>query len=215
MATEKIKTRIADALLALIAERRFGEIGLGDIAARAEISLAALREAYSGRLAILADFVRRIDRDVLAVEDKAGDANAESPRDRLFAVLMRRFDALAPHRPAMRNLRHAARRDPALALALNGIAVESATWMLAAAAINSAGLRGLIRAQGLAAAYFRVAETWLDDDDPGLGKTMAELDRVLKQGEQWLDRLDRFAGLGRRAADLRHRRRDDTDSSSS
>ncbi len=84
------------------------------------------------------------------------------------------------------------RRDPPLALALNGLAVRSQQWMLAAANIDSAGPRGVLRAQGLAVLYAQVLQVWVDDDDPGLARTMAALDGNLRRAEP-LARL--LAGL--------------------
>ena len=51
---------------------------------------------------------------------------AEEPaRERLFDVLMRRLEALAPYKEAVRSLLRSARRNPGLALALNAMAVRS------------------------------------------------------------------------------------------
>jgi hypothetical protein len=91
---------------------------------------------------------------------------------------MRRLDVMAPHKNAVRSLLRSARRNPPLALALNAIAVRSQQWMLAAANIDSSGPRGMLRAQGLAVFYAQVLRVWIDDDDPGLARTMAALDRA-------------------------------------
>ena len=79
----------------------------------------------------------------------------EPPRERLFDVLMRRLEALAPHREAIRSLMRSASAIPALRFALNGLAVRSQRWMLTAAGIDAAGPRGAIRAQGLALLFAR------------------------------------------------------------
>ena len=47
------------------------------------------------------------------------DMAEEPPRERLFDVLMRRLEVLAPHKEAVRSLLRSARRNPRLALALN------------------------------------------------------------------------------------------------
>ena len=106
-----------------------------------------------------------IDERVLAAIDP--DMAGEAPRERLFDVLFSRFEALAPHKQAIRNLGEAARRDPLLALELNRIVTGSMGWMLTAAGIPSTGRRGLVRAQGLALVWARVMRVWLDDDDAG------------------------------------------------
>ena len=165
------------------------------------MSLSALRAAYDGRLSVLADFVRRIDEGVLSSLD--ADMAEEAPRERLFDVLFGRFEALSPHRHAIRNLGDAARRDPLLALELNRIVTGSMAWMLTAAGIGATGPLGRIRAQGLAFVWARTMRVWLDDDDPGLARTMAELDRQLRQAERNAMRAGRLSRLfgGRRRRD--------------
>jgi hypothetical protein len=132
--------------------------------------------------------VKAIDRQVLS--GGGADMADESPRERLFDVLMRRLETLAPHKDAVRSLLRSARRNPPLALALNALAVRSQQWMLAAANIESSGPRGLLRAQGLAVLYAQVLRVWVDDDDPGLARTMAALDRELGRGARWAGFLD-------------------------
>jgi len=56
--------------------------------------------------------------------------------------------------------------------------------------------------------FARVLRTFIDDDDPGLARTMATLDRALARGQRWvgfLDDLCRFVPGGR-CGPLRRRR---------
>jgi hypothetical protein len=105
-----------------------------------------------------------------------------------------------------------ARRHPSLALAFNGLAVKSQRWMLTAANIDAAGPRGIVRAQGLALLFAGVLRTFVDDEDEGLARTMAALDRALSRGQRWsgfLEDLCRFAP--RRCVSRLCRHRDDRD----
>ncbi|MEN3383487.1 MAG: hypothetical protein V7608_3531 [Hyphomicrobiales bacterium] len=203
------RENIIAAFMALLAEHRIEEIGFGDIAARAGVSLATLRGEFGSTLAILAAHSKAIDRQVLA--DVDADMADEPPRERLFDVLMHRLEVIAPHREAMRSLMRSVSRNPPLAFALNGLAVRSQTWMLTAANIDAAGPRGLIRAQGLAMMFASVLRTWIDDEDEGLARTLAALDRALARGQRWsgmLDDLCRFAP-GRCRSRFRQRQRDE------
>jgi len=200
------RDRIVAAFLALLAEKSFESIGFAEIAERAGVSLADIRDEFNSTLGIHAAHVKAIDRQVLSGGDD--DMAEESPRERLFDVLMRRLDAMAPHKEAVRSLLRSVRRNPPLALALNGLAVRSQQWMLAAANIDSSGPRGMLRAQGLAFMFAQVLQVWVDDDDPGLARTMAALDRGLGRGARWiglLDNLCRF--VPPRCPSLRRRRR--------
>src|ERR1700690_1566926 len=87
--------KIVDALLQLAAERRFEDISVRDICKTAGVSLADFRDAFPSKGAVLAGFSRRIDRAVLAEHGET--LSDESPRERLFDILMRRLEAKAPH----------------------------------------------------------------------------------------------------------------------
>ena len=188
------RDRVVDALLALAAERRFEDIGLSDIAVRAVISLAELRRAFDHKLDVLAAFTRRIDAQTLEGLDPG--MAGEPARERLFDVLMRRFELLRPHREALRSITRGLARDPLLRLAWSRVAVGSAIWMLEGAEIETAGWLGRLRAQGLVFAWARAFRVFLDDDDPGLARTMAELDRRLREGERRIRRLRDIASVG-------------------
>ena len=204
---------IVAAFMSLLAEQPIERIGFADIADRAGISLAELRDAFGSRLAILGVHIKSIDRKVLAGSD--ADMDDEPPRERLFDVMMRRLETLAPYKETIRSLLRSASCNPGLALALNGFAVRSQQWMLSAANINAAGPKGVLRAQGLALLYAHVLRVWLDDDDPGLARTMAALDRELARGQRWSGFLDDLCGIPARLARCgrpsRGRRRDHDD----
>ena len=112
---------------------------------------------FGSTLAILAAHMKEIDRAVLRGID--ADMAEEPPRERLFDVLMRRIEALAPHKDAVRSLARSATRNPGLAFALNGLAVRSQQWMLTAADISASGPNGMVRAQGLALLFASVLRT--------------------------------------------------------
>ena len=204
------RERIIEAFFALLAEQSFEDIGYADLAARAGVPLATLRGEFGAKLPIVAAYLKAIDRKVLAGGD--ADMADEPPREQLFDVLMRRLEVLAPHKAAIRSLMRSARRYPGLALALNGLAVRSQQWMLTAANIDSAGPKGRLRAQGVALLFAGVLRTFVNDEDEGLARTMAALDRALARGQRWsgfLDDLCRFAPRGGCVPNFRRRRRDD------
>ena len=130
--------------------------------------------------------MRAVDDAVLARTPERSASDKTSPRDAIFEVVMSRFDALAPYRPALKSIAESWPADPALVRAL---AVSSA-WMLRAARIEPEGFDGKVRTAGLGAVYASAFRTWLDDDDPGFARTMAALDRRLRRGERTLQTFD-------------------------
>ena len=199
------REKIIAAFLSLLAEKRIEQIGLAEIADAAGVPLAGFRDEFSSTLAILAAHIKTIDRAVLA--EDFSDMEDEAPRERLFDVLMRRLETLAPHREAVRSLLRSAGRNPPLAIALNGLAVRSQQWMLTAAGIGASGPRGMLRAQGLAVMFASVLRTWVKDDDQGLARTMAALDRALARGQRVVGLIDDLCRVPSRICRLRSRRR--------
>ena len=188
METSSDSAKIVTAALRLAQDRKWTDIKLSEIAAEAGVGLAALQAAVGSRMGILKLFMRDIDQRMLASLEQnpvTGDAH-----DRLFEVLMRRLEVMAPYRRAIANMISdpGALFDspPELAASLS----KSLGWVLAAAGVDERGGRELVRRIGLAGIYRRVLAVWVEDDDPGLARTMAALDRSLRDGEAWLKRVE-------------------------
>jgi AcrR family transcriptional regulator len=180
-----------DAFLGLIAEKGFANVALRDVAEAAGLGFAELYRLYPGKVSLVAAFVRRIDAQVLAGTPSSTDAE-ETARDRLFDVMMRRYDALKPHCAALRAIRRAALRDPILTLAMGPAMRRSMAAMLEAAAIPSEGLSGALRQNGLLAIHSAVSRVFDRDETTDLSKTMAALDGRLKTAERWSQLFDRY-----------------------
>jgi AcrR family transcriptional regulator len=201
---DAIRSDIVDAAMRLAADLDWEEVRLSDIAAEAGVTLAALRGAFDSKDAILGGLTRAVDRAVLAETDP--DMVDEPARERLFDVLMRRFDALQPYQPALRRIARSYRGDLLALLAFNSRARRSMQWMLEAAGVDASGRIGLARAQVLVIAYGRTLEVFLREEDPGMARTMAALDRNLRQAERFARMSSRFldgaSGFGRMARSL-------------
>jgi AcrR family transcriptional regulator len=178
------RDRILDAALALAEREGWRNASLGAIAGEANVPLHELYGEFRSRAAILGGLMARTDRSVLA-ETPAADAE-ENPRDRLFEVLMRRFDALKPHRAALKVIARDLGADPPTALCSAPAFLRSMAWMLEAAGLSSAGIRGRLRVRALALLYLCVLRTFVGDETDDLAKTMAALDRRLTQAAPWL-----------------------------
>jgi AcrR family transcriptional regulator len=203
---------VIDALMRLAAERPWDDIELVDIAEAAGIGLAELRDLFPSKGAVLGAFSRRIDREVL--EGTTDDLTGEPARERIFDVLMRRLDALTPYKRALRRIVNALRQDPLSLAALNRSALNSMRYMLAAARISTEGSLGGLKLQGAVVVFSNTLQTWLEDDDPTLARTMARLDRELRRGERVLERaedlrtlLTPFRVFGQALRDRRNLRR--------
>jgi AcrR family transcriptional regulator len=211
-----VQEQAIDALLELLADREWADISLQDIATKAGLSLAELRGAFPSKGAVLGGFARRIDQDVLK---PAPELEGQVARERLFDVVMRRFEALKPHKAAVRNARRGLMADPLAASSWNKVEVNSAQWMLAAAGIQESGPYAALKAQGLAVIFADVLGTFLDDDDPDLTKTMRDLDKQLRRAERMVETGDMvqkavapvWSAINRLIGDTRRKRTEDDD----
>jgi AcrR family transcriptional regulator len=189
--------RLVEAALDLAARHGWRRTGLSEIAAEAGLPLGEAYALHRSKPAILDAFMRRIDAAVLAGVAEEDD---ESPsRDRLFDVLMRRYDALRPHRDGLRAVLRDSVGDPLALLAVPGL-LRSMAWMLEAAGIGTGGWRGRLRVQLLAGLYLSVLRVFLEDDSADLARTMAALDRRLRRGEALLGLSAARRRAGRPAA---------------
>ena len=175
--------RIVDAALRIVVERGWPAVTLDTVAAESGLDRDEIYRLTPTCTAMLDLFARRID---LAVTDPANGLPAEefaslSECDRLFDVLMRRFDALADYRDAVAALARDLPRDPATSAALVPQAHRSFGAMLRAAGLSDAGLAGHLRIAALIAVWLTVQHVWLRDDSADQAKTMAALDARLRR----------------------------------
>jgi AcrR family transcriptional regulator len=182
--------RLLDAAVQVIARDGWLRTGFAAIAAQAGSDLARVYACFPDRIHIIGAMMRRADRAVLAAQ-RAGDAaGEESPRDRLFDVLMRRFDALEPMKPALRAIADSW-ADPLPGLAALAALPQSMRWMMEAAGLSPTGPGGTLQLGGLTLLYAAVFRVWLRDEGADLDKTMRALDQALRRAEPfaaWAER---------------------------
>ena len=182
------RDRAVEALMRLAAEQPWNDIELVDIAREAGLTLSEMRDLYPSKGAILDGFTRNIDK--IVIEGTTDGLAGEPARERVFDVIMRRLDAMAPYKRALRRIAWALRGDLASMSALNRSAINSSRYMLAAAGVPTEGPLNYVKLQGLAIAQANIMETWFEDDDPTQAKTLARLDRELGRGERILERAE-------------------------
>ena len=182
-----LRDRAIDAMLALAAEDGWATAGLDDVARRANLALTDVTALASDKMALLALLLDRIDTATLSAADP--EAAEAEVRERLFDLIMARFDALAPIKPAMVALMAGVLDDRADSLAAARPFGRSLARLLAAAGVDTQGLGGWLRLNGLGLVYLATFRVWSQDDSPDLGATMAELDKRLGQADgaaRWL-----------------------------
>jgi ubiquinone biosynthesis protein COQ9 len=181
--------RLVAGLWQVVARHGWDGLTMRRVSDASGVPLAELRRRCPTPAHLLALHGRVTDQQVLeGTVPSAGD----TPRERLFDVLMRRIDVMQPHRRGILRLLDEALADPFLALTLASALPGSMAWMLEAAQIGTNGFAGALRANGLVGVWLYTARAWTRDDTEDLGATMAALDRALDRAEQ----AARTLGLG-------------------
>jgi hypothetical protein len=154
-------------------------LSIVEAARAAGLPLDRARARFPGPVMVLMRFGLLADQAALA------DASMEPlPRDRLFDLLMRRFDVLQQHRSGVLALMQHLPTDPVLALALSSGTGRSMGWMLEAAGISATGLMGRLRIAGLVGVWLYALRAWRDDESVDLSSTMSALDKALDRAEK-------------------------------
>jgi hypothetical protein len=183
-AAEDILDRAAAAALTLAADRPWTQISLRDIALKAEVPFAELYARADGKGAVLNHLATRFDRAALATASAPSSENGDATtHDRLFDAAMARIEAMEPHRAAL------------IAISRSESVVVSALRFprTARAVLEAAGVDATpVRLTAMAAVWGRTLQVWRDDEG-ALNRTMAELDKRLKQMASGLEKVG--AGL--------------------
>lgn len=172
-----VDDKILDAALALAAEKPWDGVSLSDIAQKSGLSLEELRAQIEDKDDILGGLHERLDRAMLSATAFEG-----SIKERLFDLLMNRFDGMQPQRDAFVSMLDAVKFQPSLLAKGACLAFSSMGWMLDAAGSKSGDLgKGV-----LSLVYLNALRVWIKDDSADLSATMAAVDQGLTKAERFL-----------------------------
>ncbi|HEX3984486.1 MAG TPA: TetR family transcriptional regulator, partial [Acidisoma sp.] len=174
MTDSEFDAAVVAAVFTQAGERGWHRISIAEAVRAAGLDLARARARFPAKLFVLMRFGSLADQAALT------GATTEGPvKDRLFDIIMRRFDVLQAHRAGVRAVLDAARFDPALGLILTRLSTRSMGWLLEGAGISASGLRGHLRMKGLLAVWLYAVRAWADDDSTDLASTMTAVDKAL------------------------------------
>lgn len=179
MEDKQLDQALVAAVFSQAALRGWADVNIAEAARDAGLPLDRVRARFPGRGAVLLRFGVLADQAALA----AGSSEP-SPRERLFDMVMSRFDALQQHRAGILQLLRALRTDPATSLLLYSATLRSMKWLLDGAGIPSSGIVGALRVHGLLALWLYALRAWEGDESADLSATMAAVDRGLDRAIQ-------------------------------
>lgn len=177
-----LKERAVSAALSLAAMLGWDMITMKDIAEETRVSLADISGIFDDKTDVLVAYGRMVDKEMLQAAGAPDLSMTE--RDRLFDIIMGRFDVINGDRAAVLSILHSFRADPKqMVISLPHLG-RSMAWVLEAAGIDANGFKGAARLAGLTGVYIAVTREWLSDESADMAKTMAALDKNLERAER-------------------------------
>lgn len=190
LSDSSIRRDLARAALTLAATSPWREVTLLKLADAANRPIS---DFYGASLGEAVDCVEEAFDRAIGDNLEALDPG-QSVRDRLFELIMRRFEAMEPHRAAVLAMEAGADRDPTLMASAHQRHVRCARWVLALSGLEADGMTGQARAQGLGVIIGQARLAWRGDDAGDFNKTMASLDKNLRRAEEMFGRWAGFEG---------------------
>jgi hypothetical protein len=189
-AADKVIERGLKAALDLAASRAWSDIPLADIAAKAKLTLADFHGVASRE-----DLVEALDGWLDKAMSAEGVPDETSARERLFEVIMRRFEAMEPHRAGLTELLKFRETSLTHVVRLPQHRHASAAWALASAGLDDdAGAPASLKRIAIAFVIAQTERAWRRDRDGDFALTMAALDKGLRRAEERLGQFRRFTG---------------------
>ena len=173
----QIQQKIFTATLKLATLKPWPSLTLKDIAKTAQIPLGKITAYFSSTNEILSAIIGDIDNKV---EKQIGRSNqSDTPHDRLFEIIMCRFDILQPHKAAILRIIESAKLNPSLARTLLDAQWQTMGRMLSIAGLVDDENDQLLVKAGLLSIYGLTLCKWKQDTSRDMAQTMAALDRYI------------------------------------
>ena len=189
-AAEKIIEKGLKAALELSATRAWSDIPLADIAAKAKLTLSD----FHG-VAAREDLVEAMDAHFDKAMSAEGVPDETSARERLFDVIMLRFEAMEAYRAGIREITKFRESSLLHLVRLPNHRHASAAWALASAGLdNDAGAPASLKRIAIGIVIAQAERAWRKETSGDFALTMAALDKGLRRAEERLGQLRRLTG---------------------
>lgn len=186
---EDLKTRIVDTAIDLAEKVGWGNVRLREVARRLGISLSELEACYRDLDAVADAWFGRAWQAMLTPPPQDfEDMHAEA---RLHLIMMRWFDALAPHRTVtgqmLKEKLHLPHSHHWVPMIFN--LSRTIQWLRDVALLDAGGRRRQVEEVGLTMLFLATLSVWQRDRSPGQERTRAFLSRRLATADRAMVRL--------------------------
>ena len=184
------KEKIIASALELAEERGWQSLSLADIAGHADLPLRDAFQVGFSKIAILKALLDQMNDQLLGDIDESGLEG--DLRDRMFDAIMLSLEALDPFKGGVASIVAHLRADPLTLVQLRPELIASMRLVLEACGVDSSGIRGALAIRVTGAIWTSTLQVWLEDDDTGMARTMAHLDRQLRRVSELSERVSRL-----------------------
>ncbi|MEM9669332.1 MAG: hypothetical protein AAF950_10445 [Pseudomonadota bacterium] len=172
----------------LAANQPWKDISLRDIADEAEIDLTDLY-GVTDKSSLVAAVEPWADR---AMSEEKADLS-ETPRERLFDAIMRRFEHMETERAGVLSMLKGREQTPAGLAKLLKARRKTADWAVTAASLDTGDpARLAVQRLALVRTIAKTERAWKSDEAGDFARTMATLDAELIEIEERLGQFSRF-----------------------
>ena len=190
--TQSTLTILGQTALSLASTQPWDQVTLSDLCAASDIELSACATFAITKADISAHVDALLDQAMLNAQTKVD--RSQSVKDRLFDVLMGRFDAMEDNRAAWVSILSAEKSDIIANLARQARRIKAGAWALEASGVTASHALGLGQSVSLGRILRQAEGVWVHDG-PDLAKTMANLDQKLRMAEEWSERLAKISAF--------------------
>jgi AcrR family transcriptional regulator len=175
---EAIKQACVQAALDDAAKHGWDAVTLETIATKAGIDLLDVKALFQNKDSILQAYGQIIDICLCETFEGVSDTD-DNVRDRLFDIVIERFDILNENRAGVIAILNDLTLKPQNGLAQMLFLVGSIKHMLSLAGDDISGIKGCVKITLFTGLYLNVLRQWIKDESEDLAATMAALDKAL------------------------------------
>jgi hypothetical protein len=178
---EDLQQKAINAALEIIGSQGFSALNFDSLAENLKCEKAELEALFIDPVDIVNSYFHHVNLR-LCKDFRSPEPNLDV-RERLFDIMMARFDILNDNRQAVINISKECCANPQIMFSCLPSLYQAMSFMLDYAQVPTKGCRGALKTFALGSIYLRVFKSFENDESEDLSKTMATLDNALSRAE--------------------------------
>lgn len=182
-----MQKQIIETFLTLLMEKGWNHTTLEDVANTLNVSIGEIQNILPQKEKIFHLLASEVESSVYS-ELQAPDIVVYAEKDQVMEVLVTKLEAMTPFKVFLKYLRSNFLSHTEISIPFAMAELASLERILAHYQINQNSLLGELKRKAIFGVYLLAMDTWVQDESPDLGPTLAKLDRLLSKGETFLER---------------------------